>query len=157
MSDRSATVDQQRGADLAVLVVLATLALFYCYDAVTASTHIYNLIMVVPLTVIVVVLCVVQFISRLRGSSPPPPAEKVTDVLPAMILFSAYVLSLNWLGFDVGTALFVAGFLWMQGERRPGWLLGYSLSFALVLTTFFAKMLPYPMPTLLPVIGGTTF
>ena len=71
-----------------------------------------------------------------------------------MGLFSAYVLTLNWLGFDVGTALFVGAFLWLQGERRLRWLVGYSLAFALVLTLFFSRMLPYPMPTLLPGIAG---
>ena len=72
----------------------------------------------------------------------------------ALVLFAAYVITLDWLGFDVGTALFVGAFLWMQGERRKTWLVGYSLAFALTLTLFFSRMLPYPMPTLLPGISG---
>ena len=141
-----------------MLLVLASLALLYCYDAISASTHIYNLIMVVPLTGLVVVLCAVQFAVRLRTPAPAATGiEPVSDVLPVMALFAAYVASLNWIGFDAGTALFVGIFLWRQGERRLGWLLGYALSFALLMTTFFARMLPYPMPTLLPVIGGSSF
>ena len=158
MDGESQGRDRQRPADLAMLAVLASLAMLYCYDAVSASTHIYNLIMVVPLTVLVVILCAVQFVLRLRTPAPVVAAiEPVSDVLPVMLLFAAYVVSLNWIGFDAGTALFIGIFLWRQGERRIGWLLGYALSFALVMTTFFAKMLPYPMPTLLPVIGGTSF
>ena len=71
-----------------------------------------------------------------------------------MGLFSAYVLTLGWLGFDVGTALFVGAFLWMQGERRIAWLAGYAVAFSLALTLFFSKMLPYPMPALLVPVAG---
>ena len=49
----------------------------------------------------------------------------------------------------VGTALFVAAFLWLQGERRLPWLLGYSISLGFGLALFFSTMLPYPMPMLI--------
>jgi hypothetical protein len=155
VDDPSGQIGKRRGADVAMLVVLAGTSALYCYDAVRASTHIYNLILVAPLTALVMILCVAEFVTGARSSgNAPPPAEPVTDVLPVMGLFSAYVLTLNWLGFDVGTALFVGAFLWLQGERRLPWLVGYSLTFALTLTLFFSRMLPYPMPTLLPGITG---
>ena len=155
MDDPSVQIGKRRGADVAMLVVLAGASALYCYDAVRASTHIYNLILVAPLTALVLILCVAEFVAGAQPSDESArPAEPVTDVLPVMGLFSAYVLTLNWLGFDVGTALFVGAFLWLQGERRLRWLVGYSLAFALVLTLFFSRMLPYPMPTLLPGIAG---
>ena len=55
---------------------------------------------------------------------------------------------MNWLGFDVGTCLFIGAFLYMQGERRWLWLVAYAVAFAFVVTYFFQQMLPYPMPTL---------
>jgi putative tricarboxylic transport membrane protein len=33
-------------------------------------------------------------------------------------LFVLFVLSLEWLGFDVGTFVFISAFLWLNGERR---------------------------------------
>lgn len=147
---RSAKLGKRRIADLFVLLVLAGMAAFYCYDAISASTHIYNLILVLPLTALVLGLCIAQFIVAVRSrESKGEPTEDVRDVLPVMILFTAYVVSLNWLGFDIGTLLFTAAFLWMQGERRWPWLFGYSIAFAFILTFFFQQMLPYPMPTLI--------
>ena len=140
----------RRKADLAVLLVLAVLSALYCYDAITASTHIYNLILVLPLTLIVIMLCISQFVATLRREDEPPePTESPATVWPTMLLFAVYVLSLNWIGFDVGTCLFVGCFLFMQGERRWSWLVAYSVVFAFLVTSFFSQMLPYPMPTLL--------
>jgi hypothetical protein len=68
------------------------------------------------------------------------------SVLPVIILFAVYVLSLEWVGFDVGTVLFVASFLFLQGERRVTWLIAYSLVFGILVALFFSYMLPYPMP-----------
>lgn len=137
-------------ADLGVLLVLSLLVLWYLNDAYTASTDIRNLIMVLPLSVIVLVLCMVQFIQQLRAPIPPAQdLETITSVLPVITLFATYVITLPWLGFDVGTFLFIALFLWFHGERRWQWTLGYSLCFATLTVLFFSKMLPYPMPMLL--------
>ena len=137
-------------ADLLVLVVLASLVVLYGIDAVEASTEVLNLIMILPLTVAVLILCAIQFFATLaRGTDDPAPREPLRHVLPVMLLFAAYVLSLPWLGFDVGTCVFLCAFLWMNGERRLPWLLGYSVGFAGLTAFFFAKMLPYPMPMLL--------
>lgn len=155
MDGESNRADTKRRADVAMLVLLAGASALYCYDAVRASTHIYNLILVAPLTILVLILCIVEYVAGLRTPvTGQAPADPVTGVLPVMGLFTFYVLTLNWLGFDVGTALFVGAFLWMQGERRIPWLVGYSLAFALTLTLFFSKMLPYPMPMLLTGLAG---
>ncbi len=139
-----------RVADLVVLLVLASLVVLYGIDAYQASSEILNLILVLPLIAIVLVLCLVQFIIELRDRKSDIPArESVTDVAPVIGLFALYVLTLQWLGFDIGTMLFVAAFLWLQGERRWRWLIGYSMSLGFGLALFFSAMLPYPMPMLL--------
>ena len=139
-----------RIADLIVLLVLAGLVTLYGYDAYRASSEVLNLIMVLPVTVIVLVLCLVQFIIELRDvTTEAPERESVKDVAPVIGLFAAYVLTLHWLGFDIGTMLFVAAFLWLQGERRLHWLIGYSISLSFGLALFFSAMLPYPMPMLI--------
>ncbi|MEM6640193.1 MAG: tripartite tricarboxylate transporter TctB family protein [Pseudomonadota bacterium] len=142
-----APVTRSRKADLVVLVVLASLSIAYLFDAYRASPNIMNLVLIVPVTIIVFVLCAVQFVVTLRKSTNDiPEREPVRPVLPVMILFAVYVLSLPWLGFDLGTALFVGVFLYVHGERRWIWVLGYSVSFSSCVTLFFSYMLPYPMP-----------
>ena len=149
MRRHQGTFGRQRVADLTVLLVLVGLSALYCYDAVSASTHIYNLILVLPLTALVIAICMAQFFVILRDKAPPAKlAGRAADAGPVMLLFAAYVLSLNWLGFDAGTCLFTGIFLYLQGERRWPWLIVYSVAFALLVTLFFRAMLPYPMPTL---------
>lgn len=133
-----------------MLLVLAGLVAVYCIDAVRASTDVLNLILVLPVTAIVLVLCVAQFVQNVRRPSVDVERRDASrDALPVAGLFAAYILSLPWLGFDVGTCLFIAAFLWWHGERRWPWLLGYSLGFAFALALFFSRMLPYPMPMLM--------
>jgi putative tricarboxylic transport membrane protein len=150
MSGQTKNFNKHRFADLLVLLILAGLVGIYCVDAVRASTSILNLILVLPVTVIILVLCLIQFVMsvpELRSESDKQ--EPISDILPVVGLFAAYVISLHWLGFDVGTSLFLAIFLWLHGERRWPWLFAYSIGFAFALSLFFSKMLPYPMPMLI--------
>jgi hypothetical protein len=150
MSGQPKNFDKHRIADLVVLLLLASLVVIYCYDAVRASGSVLNLIFVLPVTVIVLVLCLIQFVvsvPELRSETEKQ--EPISDIFPVVVLFAAYVISLHWLGFDVGTCLFLAVFLWRHGERRWPWLVGYSISFAFALSIFFSKLLPYPMPMLI--------
>jgi putative tricarboxylic transport membrane protein len=133
-----------------VLLVLGGLVILYGFDAYRASSDVLNLIFVLPVIAIVLVLCLVQFVIELRDiKAEAPVRESVTDVAPVIGLFAVYVLTLQWLGFDIGTMLFVAAFLWLQGERRWHWLIGYSMSLSFGLALFFSAMLPYPMPMLI--------
>lgn len=176
-------------ADVAVLVLLALFVIVYALDSVRASTDVLNLILVLPVSVIVLVLCAAQFVlsivairraSRARSAheesetagvhehendlpirdsprreSPRRDSANETgagDVARVVGLFALYVLTLPWLGFDIGTAIFIAIFIWLQGERRWPWLLGYSIAFAFALSFTFSRLLPYDMP--LSVLGA---
>jgi len=138
-------------ADLMVLLGLALFTSWYLYQAWSASSKIENLIFILPVAAIILLLCVFEAIKQL-GSKAVNQAENeeqqesVLSVLPVMGLFAAYVLTLEWLGFDLGTVLFIAAFLLIQGERRPAWLVAYSLVFGALVALFFSNMLPYPMP-----------
>jgi len=150
LSHSANNAKKYRIADLLVLLVLAGLVMLYGFDTYRASSNVLNLILVLPVIAIVLVLCLVQFVLELRdGKAEAPVQESVGDVAPVVGLFAAYVLSLQWLGFDIGTMLFVATFLWLQGERRWQWLIGYSVSLSFGLALFFSAMLPYPMPMLI--------
>jgi len=138
-------------ADLLVLLGLALFTSWYLYQAWSASSKIENLIFILPVAAITLLLCAFEAIKQL-GSKTVNQAENeeqqesVLSVLPVMGLFAAYVLTLEWLGFDLGTVLFIAAFLLIQGERRPAWLVAYSLVFGALVALFFSNMLPYPMP-----------
>ena len=139
-----------RKADLAVLLALGGLAGWYLFDAWRASAQVYNLIFVAPVTVLLLLLCLIEFAGQWRGAAAAPEAlQPVAAAAPVIALFAAYVLSLPWLGFDAGTWLFVSAFLRLHGERRTVWALGYGLAFSLPTALFFSAMLPYPMPMLL--------
>ncbi|MFG1488182.1 tripartite tricarboxylate transporter TctB family protein [Oceanospirillum sp. HFRX-1_2] len=138
-------------ADLAVLAGLVAFVLWYLADAWSASQSVENLILILPIAGLAVLLCTLDLINQLRKgpTEEHDSREPIVEIMPVMGLFAAYVLTLEWLGFDVGTLLFVSAFLWLQGERRKVWLLGYGLCFAFLVALFFSYMLPYPMPMLL--------
>ncbi len=143
------TLSKHNLADLAVLLGLVAIVLWYALDAYTVSTQILNLILIVPVTSLVLILCGVQLVRQLTLGEPPSADLKpAAEAFPVIALFAAYVLTLPWLGFDVGTCLFIGLFLWFHGERRWPWLIAYSVVFASLATLFFSRMLPYPMPLL---------
>lgn len=108
MARQYTPISKQRIADLVVLLLLTSLVAIYCVDAINASTDILNLILVLPVTLIVLVLCLVQFVSAVANIRvATEDRERFVDVVPVAGLFAAYVLSLPWLGFDIGTCLFL--------------------------------------------------
>jgi putative tricarboxylic transport membrane protein len=150
MKDKRRSLDGREITDLWVLVALAGLVVWYFLDARSASNSVLNLILILPFTVLTLLLCAIQFIRQLIGrTSEMGKAEPVKSVIPVVSLFVVYTLTLPWLGFDVGTCLFVAAFLWFHGERRWPWIAGYSVCFTSIVSLFFAAMLPYPMPMLI--------
>ena len=139
----------RRRAEIVTLVVMIALVALYCYDAVRASTDILNLVFVLPVAILTLSLCIAQLSKAYRYNvEPDQPDDRALDRLPVILLFAAYVVSLPWAGFDAGTAVFVFSFLWIHEERRWLPLLGYSAGFAVVVSFFFSKMLPYPLPLL---------
>lgn len=136
-------------ADLAILCALAGFVVWYALDAYRSSSHIMNLILIMPVTAIVLIMCLFEFITQFKGKrSQKKNLEPVATMFPVIGLFVFYVLTLRWLGFDFGTFIFLSLFLYLYGERRWAWILGYSLVFSLLAATAFAKILPYPMPML---------
>lgn len=133
--------------DLTVLAGLAGMTLFYAYDWYSASSHLLNVIMVLPLTALMLCACLLQFFFSARQKAAPAQDDTAAmEQVPIMVLFGLYVLSLNFLGFDLATFLFIAISLRLHGERRLLWLASYALVFSAATTFFFSAMLPYEMP-----------
>ncbi|WP_375748808.1 tripartite tricarboxylate transporter TctB family protein [Vibrio sp. HN007] len=150
----------KKTADFTVVGVLALFICWYTWSAWQASSMVENMILIVPIAAIALLMAIGEMVRQARNNASQVPtedseekseADSVMTVLPIIGLFTVYVMSLETIGFDIATTLFVAAFLWHQKERRLVWLVGYSVVFGLLMSVFFAQMLPYPMPmSLLP-------
>ncbi|WP_138467311.1 tripartite tricarboxylate transporter TctB family protein [Poseidonocella sp. HB161398] len=143
----------RRLADALVIALIAGWTLWYLADTVSASSRVTNLIFILPVAVLLLGLCGFEALRLLRAPAAPAPApaaeddpEDLAGTLKVMALFAAYVLSAERIGFDLATCLFVGLYLLLKGERRPLIVLGYAALFGNLVTLFFARMLPYPMP-----------
>ena len=61
-------------------------------------------------------------------------------------LIAAFVLAVPWIGFFLGTALFLASFPWIGGLRRPFVAISVSLAGTLVLAVVFLKVAYISLP-----------
>lgn len=133
------------------------LSCWYLSDTYRASSSIENLLLILPAAAVVILLSLWIIARSLLGKSQnkPPletkeqPEKKPVSVLAAMAILAGFVLSMDWIGFDAATFLFMAALMFLQGERRPFWLGGFSFTFAILVSLFFEYMIPYPMPMLL--------
>lgn len=137
------SLTKEKIANSIVILCLATFVLWYAINAHNASSSLENMILILPIASITLCLCIYEFFTQKEDKEVK---DNALTVVPVMILFTLYVLSLEYLGFDLGTVLFLGLFLFFHGERRFPWLVGYSLVYGLLIAYFFSMMLPYPMP-----------
>lgn len=146
--------------ELALAGFFLAVTCWYLLDTYKASARTENLLLILPAAVVVIALCLWNILlacyryrrSVAAGTVPErveKDVKKRVSVPLAMALLGAFVLSMNWIGFDLATFLFIFGMLLLQGERRWFWLGPFSLSFAIIVALFFEYMVPYPMPMLL--------
>lgn len=151
--------------ELALAGFFLILSCWYLSDAYKASSSQENLLLILPASCVVIVLCLWIIGSTVyHHVAAVPPAEaptqeedgedgqeqkKQVSVPAAMAILAAFVLSMDWIGFDLATFVFLAALMFLQGERRIIWLGGFSAVFAFLISLFFEYMIPYPMPMLL--------
>lgn len=137
-------------ANSIVILCLASFVLWYALDAYNASSSIENIILILPVAVITLLLCIYEFFTQKNlEKEEKEEKEDFTSVIPVIVLFTLYVLTLEILGFDIGTVIFLGLFLFLHGEKRLPWILGYSLVYGFIIAYFFSQMLPYPMPMMI--------
>lgn len=143
-----------RRLSLTHAVFLALVAVITCYitwSAVSASTRLYNLIVVVPVAGIIGVLLVAVLWQALRGTAPDgdmPDGRATLGDIVLLVGFGVFCLALTQVGFDVATFLFVWAGVAFGGERRL-WLPPlFAAVFTLILVKFFGNLFPFPMPLL---------
>ena len=145
-----------------VLGIAAGISL-YLLDAINASSKVGNLVLILPASVLGLILCLLIIagivIQARKGPDEKPAMNSDGDEAPETVyerarpaimlgLFAAYVLLIPVLGMDGGSALFLAAALWVNGERRIGFIIGYAIVFAAAATWFFKSILPYPLHTI---------
>ena len=149
---------------LSLVLFFAGVTIAYLADAWSASSSLRNLVLLVPVSALSLVLCALVVIDLFRrpataaqtpreageaGRAPRAPLIERYRPAVLMALFALYIMTLPWLGFDVGSATFVAAALVLDGERRLWLLVLVPLIFALATTMLFRWLLPYPMPTMI--------
>ena len=145
---------------MALAVSITLFCIWYLFDARTASPNIQNMLLIFPATILAIALFLVIVaqevkVSRVQGvearsgaslSFHWPDLDRMR--LPLFMgLLGVYVFTMEGVGFDLATFLFLALSLALQGERRWIWLIGFSLVFALFVTWVFKAMIPEPIPT----------
>ncbi len=142
---------------LTFLLLVAAAALFLNWSAVSASTKLYNLVVVVPVGIALIGLVVGIIIKNLRSTNTAPAkdaveqrADRRTTMIDLVLLglFAALCFGLTTVGFDIATFLFVWVGILIGGERR--WWLPplYAALFTLLLVEGFGSLFPFPMPLL---------
>ena len=63
-----------------------------------------------------------------------------------LVIFAAYLVCLDWLGYHLSTAPMAAAVMWLCGLRNPVWMIGLALAMAFVLALIFEKLLNVVLP-----------
>lgn len=137
---------------LALLAVIAAVVVVYLLDARATSLKINNLLLVQPgsiLALILVALVVPQCFKRIPLSEAEERKENLSDLGKVGALaaaFGAFVTTLEVVGFDVATFLFMVVGLFVCGERRWWLILVFSAVFTALLIYGYGAMIPFPFP-----------
>jgi len=133
------------------LCAIAGWTIWYFLDARAASPDIQNLGLIAPAAAIVVILCgigLAETITRTIAERTPLPWPFARRILGTMVLLGVYVLTMDRIGFDLATWLYILANLLFLGERRIWVLLAVPLGFTAVAIYAFGTILQTPLPLL---------
>jgi putative tricarboxylic transport membrane protein len=154
-----ARLDRHGPALVAIAIGIASLA--YLGDAMSRSVRLHNLILLVPLVgfvfVMAIGIAVHHFWTKQDGRPVADEEDVPTDAVsvpPAAVAammgsLLVYACVAPYIGFDVASALFIALCLYLQGERRWWFIVGYSILFAAAITAALAYFAGAAVPTLI--------
>lgn len=140
---------------LLLLCVIAAVILAYWLDARGTSLKTNNLLLVQPaaiLGLVLVALVLPQVFRKTAVEDLPDAAQRTQEVLKVARVallagaFGIFVFSLETIGFDIATLVFVAVGLYLCGEKRL-WVIGvYSVIFTVLVVYGYQALVPYPFP-----------
>ena len=138
----------ERRVDFILLLSIVLFIAWYTYDAYSALASTENMIFIAPIAGVTLILSLLELYNQLKNKNKEEEEvkDKFKDIMPAIFIFAGYILSLEFLGFDIGTVIFIAIFLKVHGEKKWKNIVFYSLLFGILVPLFFSSMLPYPMP-----------
>jgi len=138
---------------------IAAASIWYYFDALAASSSLYNLIMIAPCVIAIVILYLVTLVLEVRiysvDSEHATQEQSLRGLLqPAairnaamMVLLVGYVLVLEPFGFEIASFLFIGLSLLLQGERRFGRVIIFSMLFSTFATWAISTLSLAPIPT----------
>jgi putative tricarboxylic transport membrane protein len=114
-------------------------------------------------------LCVYEIGKRLLFDAAPDPAPTATPgsapeaadadglaepeapvhwrmLIGGALLIGAFVAAVSWLGFFISTVLFISGFAWVGGFRRPLWVAVLGLGGSLLTMLLFMRLAYISLP-----------
>lgn len=146
----------------------------YAWSIADGARRVTDWLLIVPAALVGVAALVFAVIAELKASTPAPapsatpnPDAEADSERPEasagagiarrvhpdlvgfalMVLVLGYALTLPWLGFDIGTVMFVAIALFVQGERHWGKLIFTSIASAALFVFVFTTLLAVRLPT----------
>jgi hypothetical protein len=137
---------------LALLAVIAGVVIYYWMDTRATSLRLNNILLVQPasvLALLLVLLVLPQCFRRVASDAPEAQPTDFTELGKVALLtaaFGAFVFSLETIGFDIGTFLFMVVALFLCGERRWWVLLPFSAIFTTALIYGYGYLIPFPFP-----------
>ncbi|APX91553.1 hypothetical protein BWR19_00500 [Halomonas sp. 1513] len=154
---------------LLVVTVIAVICAAYLRDTLATSTHVNNILFVLPAVIIALMLCFAILPQIVRRADPDKgtsnkqtrldvkPGEQATTqswselgwIALLIVCFGAYVYLLDRIGFDVASWLFITLGLFICGERRLLSLVIYPPIATTLIVVGFNALIPYPMYTLI--------
>lgn len=153
--------DQRRSVQwghLALLVIIGLISISYLLDARATSLKINNLLLVQPAVLLAlgfIALILPQIFPKRSASElddKDTRRQKHLEIARVAVLaaaFGGFVFSLETIGFDAATFLFVAAGLYICGERRYWVIAAYSAVFTVLVVYGYQQLVPYPFPMLL--------
>lgn len=165
MGERMAESIEKKPDDAGHIVFLAVIAIVtgvYLWDVVSVSTHINNVILIMPLACLILALASVLLISSIvarsrRGGSlvglddePRIASQSRADVRRALVLLGglgAYTWLYEMIGLDVATFLFIVGAMPLLGIRGRVFVPAFAAIFTGIVVGGADLLLHYPMFT----------
>lgn len=105
------------------------------------------------LTFLILLLSVTILVQDIRGKALPKRfAFQVTSggtrSVIGLALVLVYFIIIPYLGFLISSFLLFASLMWLCGERRPVWIVGFSSVIPLLILLFFQELFQIPLPKL---------
>lgn len=143
---------------LVLVTAIAGACAAYLFDARSTSLSIQNLLLVQPMVLVVVALYLAILPQCFLARDKVPEAagadeteslkiEGAARVLAVMVALGAFAFTLDIIGFDLATFLFILVTMAICGERRPLGLILFPLGMTLFIIYSLRALVTFPMPT----------